>query len=104
MEWEMMFVEFEKAVHSCNDAGTREALRTLCDLFALSKIEGDLGWFMTHTPLPQWAGRDITERVNTICKEIQEQDCLAMLDAFGIPNDINSIPIAVGDEWVKIME
>jgi acyl-CoA oxidase len=60
-------------------------LRRLSALYALSRIEADLGWFMEKGYIEGGKARAIRAEINTLCAEIRP-DAGALVDAFGIPD------------------
>ncbi len=63
------------------------ALNMLCDLFALSTIESDRGWFMEHGRLSSSRSKAISREVSRLCRELRPlaED---LVDAFGIPAEM----------------
>jgi acyl-CoA oxidase len=53
------------------DVASRPMLETLCCLFALSKIEQDMGWFLTHKYFSPSKAKAISEEVNVLCSELR---------------------------------
>jgi len=65
----------------------RVALGLLCDLFALSAIEADRGWFMEHGRLSSQRAKAITREVGSLCRLVRPlaED---LVDAFGVPTEM----------------
>jgi acyl-CoA oxidase len=65
----------------------RVALGLLCDLFALSAIEADRGWFMEHGRLSSQRAKAITREVGALCRLVRPlaED---LVDAFGVPPEM----------------
>jgi acyl-CoA oxidase len=65
----------------------RVALGLLCDLFALSAIEADRGWFMEHGRLSSQRAKAITREVGSLCRLVRPlaED---LVDAFGVPPEM----------------
>jgi acyl-CoA oxidase len=76
---------FDAAVERCEDAGCADVLRRLCDLYALSTVERDRGWFLEHGRLSAPRSKAITRNVSRLCTELREV-ADALVDAFGIPD------------------
>jgi len=65
----------------------RVALGLLCDLFALSAIEADRGWFMEHGRLSSQRAKAITREVGSLCRLVRPlaED---LVNAFGVPPEM----------------
>ncbi|MDF2092112.1 acyl-CoA dehydrogenase [Knoellia sp. 3-2P3] len=75
---------FVAGVAACEDTTARAVLDRVCDLYALSTIEADKGWFLEHTRITPARSKQVTGAVNALCAELRPhaQD---LVDAFGIP-------------------
>lgn len=76
---------FAAAVERCPDAGNRAVLDRLCDLYALSTIEADRGWFQEHGRLSSTRSKAVIKAVNTLCAELRPHAGV-LVDAFGVPD------------------
>ena len=85
--------QFIKAVAACQPESLREALQPLCRLFALSQLEADRGWFLESGYLSSGKSKAIRTQVNKLCAELRP-DAVALVDAFGIPDELLGAPIA----------
>lgn len=83
---------FVDAVQRCTDPDTRDALERLRSLYALSEIEQDRGWFQEHGRLSGERSKAVVRAVNELVTEVRP-DALALVDAFGIPDEVLA-PIA----------
>ena len=72
-------------------------MRQVCDLYALSVIEADKGWFLEHGRISASRSKAVTAEVNRLCQALRPH-ARALVDAFGIPEPWIGAPIAVGDE------
>ena len=72
---------------SLPDSAEKSALNTLCDLYALSVIEGDRGWFMEHGRLSSERSKLITREIAQLCREVRPM-AAALCDGFGIPEEL----------------
>jgi acyl-CoA oxidase len=63
----------------------RSALHLLCDLYALTTIERDRGWFMEHGRLTAPRSKAITREVNDLCRRVRPL-ALDLVDAYGVPD------------------
>jgi acyl-CoA oxidase len=86
--------QFAKTVEAVSDQPLRDALKRLCDLFALSRIERDKGWFLENGALRTAKSRAITRLIDELCLEVR-QDALHYVDGFGIPDSCLAAPIAL---------
>lgn len=89
--------QFAAGIDSCEDTSLREILGTLCDLYALHRIEADRGWFLEHGYLESAKAKAIRKQVNRLCREVRQQ-AVPLVDAFGIPDPVLAAPIALGRE------
>ena len=84
---------FVDAIDPMATGPERELLVTLCDLFALSTIEADRGWIQEHGRLTAQRAKSVVAAVNELCGRIRPH-ALALVDAFGIPDEAIAAPIA----------
>eukprot|EP00803_Ostreobium_quekettii_P004024 evm.model.scf_590.4 EVM.evm.TU.scf_590.4 scf_590:26976-29367(+) len=70
-------------------------------LYALRRIEVDIGWFVSEEVLPCWAGKVVPEGVRALCKEMGIQ-CGRLVQGFGIPEHLLVTPIT--RDWAKYNE
>src|SRR3954471_12806363 len=75
---------FDRMVASCPDDGTRAVLDRLCDLYALSTIEADRGWFQEHGRLSSTRSKAVIKAVNQLCAQLRPH-ARALVDGFGVP-------------------
>jgi acyl-CoA oxidase len=63
------------------------ALNLLCDLYALTTIEADRGWFMEHGRLSSQRSKAISREIGELCRQIRPiaED---LVDAFGVPAEM----------------
>jgi acyl-CoA oxidase len=85
---------FQAAVDRCEDSAARDALSRLCELYALSDIEADRGFFQEHGRLSGNRCKAITREVNRLCNDVRGQTA-TLVAAFGIPDEALAAPIAV---------
>lgn len=69
-------------------------LRKLGVLFALSRVEADLAWFMEVGLVTVNGAKEIRAAVTSMSEELAEVS-LSLVDAFGIPDEILAAPIAL---------
>jgi len=82
-----------EAIQGVEDSDLREALATLRSLFALSRLEEDLDWFLEAGYVTSTKAKAIRGEVNDLCDEVRPH-AEALVDAFGIPDALLSAPIA----------
>ncbi|MFC5137570.1 acyl-CoA dehydrogenase [Actinomycetospora rhizophila] len=88
---------FVRGIDACTDPSARALLGKVCDLYALSLIEEDKGWFLEHGRISATRSKAITAEVNRLCGELRPH-ARALVDAFGIPEAWIGAPIATGAE------
>ncbi|GGF50807.1 acyl-CoA oxidase [Marmoricola endophyticus] len=69
------------------DSAHRVAMTLLCDLYALSVIEDDKGWFMEHGRLTAERSKAVTREIGRLCRRIRPI-ALDLVNAFGIPEEL----------------
>jgi acyl-CoA oxidase len=69
------------------EGDNRVALALLCDLFALSTIETDRGWFMEHGRLSSQRAKAITREVSSLCRLVRPL-AADLVDALGVPPEM----------------
>ncbi len=87
--------QFILQVEKTKDAGCKSALKKLCDLFALSQIDKNKGWYLEQGYMEGNKTKAIRRLVNQLCWDIR-QDAVPLVNAFNIPNACLAAPIAVG--------
>jgi acyl-CoA oxidase len=86
--------QFILKVNSTQDAGCKAVLKKLCDLFALSQIDKNKGWYLEQGYMEGVKTKAIRKLINQLCWEIR-QDAVPLTDAFAIPDNCLAAPIAV---------
>ena len=89
------FDAFESRASQCSDEPGRKALDTMLDLWALWRVESDLGWFMENNVIEPSRASGVRREVQALCDEVAES-ALVYVDAFGIPEASLAAPIAFG--------
>jgi acyl-CoA oxidase len=85
---------FQTATQRCEGEPLRDVLKLLCDLYALSDLEADKGFFQEHGRLSAPRCKAITREVNQLCDEARQR-AGGLVDAFGIPDEILAAPIGL---------
>jgi len=62
----------------------RPVLTLLCNLFALSCLENDRGWFLEHGRLSSARAKAVTAMVTELCAQLRPV-CREVVDAFAVP-------------------
>jgi acyl-CoA oxidase len=75
---------FVAGIERTTDPGARALLGRVCDLYALSTIESDKGWFLEHGRLTPTRARALTGAVNDLLRELRPH-MRTLVDAFAIP-------------------
>ncbi|MEX2530671.1 MAG: acyl-CoA dehydrogenase [Gemmatimonadota bacterium] len=74
----------------------RAELELLADLWALSRLEADRGWFLESGWMEGQQSRAIRSLVISLCREVRER-AVTLVDGFGIPHDLLDAPAAFHD-------
>ncbi len=90
----VLYDRFQEGIERQDDPAIRRVLLRLRDLYALSRIEADRGWFLEHAYIEPPKARAIRDLVNRLCAELRP-DAVGLVDAFGIPDAVLRAPIAV---------
>jgi acyl-CoA oxidase len=86
--------QFVLAAQALEDEPYGPVLKTLSDLYALWRIEEDRGWFLESGFLTPNKSKAIRTLVSRLSRAVRP-DALALVDAFGIPQQALGAPIAV---------
>ena len=85
---------FERIIATVQVQSLKLVLKRLCDLYALSEIESNKGWYLEHGALSGLKSRAVTREVDKLCREIR-QEAVQLVDSFGIPDACLAAPIAL---------
>jgi acyl-CoA oxidase len=80
------------------DSSLKNILEQLQKLFCLHSIEKNLGWYVVSNTLDNSTAGQISAVKAQICQDLAPQ-ALALCEAFGIPDEMLSAPIA--QDWVS---
>lgn len=86
---------FLNAVENCPDPSLKGNLDQLCDLYALSTIEENKGWYLEHGFLSPSKSEAVSQQVTELSAAVRP-NAVALVDAFGIPDKCLAAPIAFG--------
>lgn len=88
-----VYCRFVAAVDKVESAPERRILATVCNLYALSRLETDRAFFMESEWLDPARAKAIRKAVLQLGGEVRTQ-ALPLVDAFGIPEALLGAPIA----------
>ncbi|MBX2893889.1 MAG: acyl-CoA dehydrogenase family protein [Cyclobacteriaceae bacterium] len=88
--------KFIEQVAQTKNEGCKAVLKKLCDLFALSQITKNKGWYLEQGYMEGVKTKAIRKLVNQLCWEVR-QDAVPLTDAFNIPESCLAAPIAMRD-------
>jgi len=91
---------FVCAVDAERDPGAKALLGRVCDLYVLSLVEEDKGWFLEHGRISAARAKAVTAEVNRLCAALRPH-ARVLVDAFGIPESWIGAPIATGAETAR---
>ena len=86
--------QFIAKIGSLPDQSLQVPLKRLCDLFALTRLEQGKGWYLENGVTSGVQSKVCTRLVTRLCAEVSE-DAVALVDAFGIPDECLAAPIAL---------
>ena len=78
---------FVAGIDACEDDEARDVLGMVCDLYALSVIEGDKAWFVEHRFLSTERAKAVTRGINDRCRRLRPY-AEVLVDGFGIPEQL----------------
>ncbi|MEV8505716.1 acyl-CoA dehydrogenase [Actinoplanes sp. NPDC051475] len=76
---------FVAGIERATDPAARALLSRVCDLYALSTIEADRGWFLEHGRLTPARSKAVTAMINDLMRELRPY-ARTLVDAFAIPD------------------
>jgi acyl-CoA oxidase len=88
--------QFLQGIEQVKDAACQQSLQQLCDLYALSTIEKNKGWYLEHDYMEGSKTKAIRKLVNELCWEVR-QEAVPLVNAFNIPDYCLGAPIATSD-------
>lgn len=87
--------QFQLTVKQSKGTSSHTVLKKLCDLFALSQIDKNKGWYLEQGYMEGVKTKAIRKLMNQLCWEVR-QNAVPLVDAFNIPDSCLSAPIATG--------
>jgi acyl-CoA oxidase len=88
---------FQRAVLACPGEAARAALKQMCDLFALTELEREKGFYQEHGRLSGPRCKTVSRQVGELCDRVRAQ-AGGYVDAFGIPDAVLRAPIGLAGE------
>lgn len=85
--------KFQEALRTIEDENSKQILTKLYQLFALSQLEKNKGWYLEDGYMEAAKTKAIRKIVNQLCWDIRP-DAVALVNAFDIPESCLSAPIA----------
>jgi acyl-CoA oxidase len=89
----IVLAQFQEAIHSIEDQKIKEIMLKICQLYALSQIEKNKGWYLEDGYMEAVKTKAIRKMVNQLCWEIRP-DAVSLVNAFAIPDNCLAAPIA----------
>jgi acyl-CoA oxidase len=83
----LVLESFAAAVDRCEDDGVARLLDAVCDLYVLSQVEADRGWFLEHGRMTPRRAKEVTAAVDALCAGLRPY-AGDLVDAFGIPEHL----------------
>jgi acyl-CoA oxidase len=77
--------QFQLGISTVEDVDCKAILNQLCQLFALSQLEKNKGWYLEDNYMEAVKTKAIRKMVNQLCWDIRP-DAVALVDAFAIPD------------------
>ena len=77
---------FVAGIERVSDPSVRSLLSTVCDLYALSTIEANKGWYLEHQRLTPPRSKAVTGMVNDLLRRLRPR-MAELVDAFAIPDE-----------------
>jgi acyl-CoA oxidase len=77
--------QFILKVKDTSDIGAKEILTQLCNLYALSQIEINKGWYLESGYMDGVKTKAIRKQVDKLCAKVRQQ-AIPLVNAFGIPD------------------
>ena len=91
---------FTKAITKVSDAGTRQVLTLLRDIYGLTTIERHLDWHLTNGRISAGRAKAVTATIDRMLKALRPH-VLDVIDAWGYTQEHLRAPIADGSEKVR---
>lgn len=96
LQWEA----FTSALEKITDENTKKVMTWMRNLYALSTIEKDLGWFIENGRVSQQRARAVRIYCNTLAERLRPY-AQELVDAFGFSQENLRMDITTGEEQVR---
>ncbi|MEA5153466.1 acyl-CoA dehydrogenase [Raineyella sp.] len=83
---------FIAGIDDTQDGRAALLLDRLCDLWVMSTLEADRGWFLEHHRLTPTRSKEISARIDALCGELRPY-VADLVDGFGIPEVLLDAPM-----------
>ena len=90
----LVLEQFQIAITKVEDEKTKEILVKLNQLYALSQIEKNKGWYLEDGYMEAVKTKAVRKMVNQLCWDIRP-DAVSLVNAFDIPESCLAAPIAI---------
>ena len=90
----LVLEQFQIAITKVEDENTKEILVKLNQLYALSQIEKNKGWYLEDGYMEATKTKAVRKMVNQLCWDIRP-DAVSLVNAFHIPESCLAAPIAI---------
>ena len=87
-------LSFYKRIDIESNSEIKNVLIRVCNLYALTVIHENRGWFLENDYIEGTKTKAIRRVISKLCQEIRP-DCLGLVEAFGIPDELLKAPIAM---------
>lgn len=85
--------QFLMQIDRTSDRACQAILKKLCQVYALTQIENNKGWYLENGYMEGVKTKAIRKTLDQLCWEIR-QDAVPLVDAFNIPANLLGAPIA----------
>ncbi len=91
---QLCFEQFREAIEEETDPDVSGSLKDLLHLFALDVLHQNRGWFLEVGYFSKGTSSGLSAEIDRLCRHLRP-DALALVDAFGIPDELLMAPIAL---------
>lgn len=91
---------FVAGIDACEDPHAAALLTKVCDLYCLSSLEADAGWFQQHNRMSATRAKAVTAQVNACCKELRS-DAIPLVEGMGFPVEWLGSSMLTEDRWTR---
>ncbi|XP_065876552.1 acyl-coenzyme A oxidase 2, peroxisomal isoform X2 [Euphorbia lathyris] len=93
----VILAKFIESVQNCPDASSRQALKLVCDLYALNRIWNDIGTYRNVDYVAPNKAKAIHKLSEHLCFQVRNI-ARELVDAFDLPDHVTRAPIAMQSE------